>query len=115
MNEIIRQAISSFAEVAIVAAIGIATYYIKTAVIPWLKEKHLYDTVKKFVQAAEKLGDVGTIPKDRKKAYVIQLLEGKGIVVTSEIDALIESAVKELDNAVGEIVGVLADGSENEK
>lgn len=115
MREIILQAISGFAEVAIVAAIGIATYYIKTAVIPWLKEKHLYDTVKKFVQAAEKLGDVGTIPKDRKKAYVIQLLEGKGIVVTSEIDALIESAVKELDNAVGEIVGVLADGSENEK
>ena len=114
MNEIILQAISGFAEVAIVAAIGIATYYIKTAVIPWLKEKHLYDTVKKFVQAAEKLGDVGTIPKDRKKAYVIQLLEGKGIVVTSEIDALIESAVKELDNAVGEIVGVLADEADSE-
>lgn len=114
MNEIIRQAISSLAEVAIVAAIGIATYYIKTAVIPWLKEKHLYDTVKKFVQAAEKLGDVGTIPKDRKKAYVIQLLEGKGIVVTSEIDALIESAVKELDNAVGELVGVLADEADSE-
>lgn len=114
MREIILQAISGFAEVAIVAAIGIATYYIKTAVIPWLKEKHLYDTVKKFVQAAEKLGDVGTIPKDRKKAYVIQLLEGKGIVVTSEIDALIESAVKELDNAVGEIVGVLADEADSE-
>lgn len=114
MNEIILQAISGFAEVAIVAAIGIATYYIKTAVIPWLKEKHLYDTVKKFVQAAEKLGDVGTIPKGDKKAYVVRLLEGKGIIVTPEVEALIESAVKELDNAVGEIVGILADETDSE-
>ena len=115
MNEIILQAISGFAEVAIVAAIGIATYYIKTAVIPWLKEKRLYDTVKKFVQAAEKLGDVGTIPKANKKAHVIRLLESKGIKVTPEIDALIESAVLELDNAVGEIVGVLADEADSEQ
>lgn len=114
MREIILQAVSGFAEVAIIAAIGIATYYIKTAVIPWLKEKRLYDTVKKFVQAAEKLGDVGTIPKGNKKDYVVQLLENKGITVTPEIDALIESAVKELDNAVGEIVGVLADEADSE-
>ena len=114
MNEIILQAISGFAEVAIIAAIGIATYYIKTAVIPWLKEKHLYDTVKKFVQAAEKLGDVGTIPKANKKAHVIRILENKGIKVTPEIDALIESAVLELDNAVGAIGGVLADEADSE-
>ena len=114
MNEIILQAISGFAEVAIIAAIGIATYYIKTTVIPWLKEKHLYDTVKKFVQAAAKLGDVGTIPKANKKAHVIRLLENKGIKVTPEIDAMIESAVLELDNAVGEIVGVLADEADSE-
>jgi len=114
MREIILQAISGFAEVAIVAAIGIATYYIKTAVIPWLKEKRLYDTVKKYVQAAEKLGNVGTIPKDSKKAHVIRLLENKGIKVTPEIDALIESAVLELDNAVGELVGVLADEADSE-
>ena len=114
MNEIILQAISGFAEVAIIAAIGIATYYIKTTVIPWLKEKHLYDTVKKFVQAAEKLGDVGTIPKANKKAHVIRLLENKGIKVTPEIKALIESAGLELDNAMGEIVGVLADEADSE-
>ena len=109
MSEIILQAISGFAEVAIVAAIGIATYYIKTALIPWLKEKQLYSTVQKFVQAAEKLGSAGAIGKDKKKAYVVTLQESKGIEVTPEIDALIESAVRELDNAVGEIIGVLGD------
>lgn len=109
MSEIILQAISGFAEVAIIAAIGIATYYIKTALIPWLKEKQLYSTVKKFVQAAEKLGSTGAIGKDKKKAYVVTLLESKGIEVTPEIDALIESAVQELDNAVGEIIGALGD------
>lgn len=114
MNEIILQALSGFAEVAIVAAVGIATYYIKTAIIPWLKDKQIYSTVKKFVQAAEKLGDVGTIDKAEKKAYVISLLESKGIKVTREIEALIESAVLELDKAVVDIVGAITDDDEAE-
>ena len=114
MSEIILQAISGFAEVAIVAAIGIATYYIKTAVVPWLKEKRLYSTIQKFVQAAEKLGSTGAISKDTKKAYVISLLESNGIKVTPEVDALIESAVQELDDAVAEIIEVLGDESDTE-
>jgi len=112
MNEIILQAVSGLTEVAIIAAIGIASYYIKTALVPWLKEKRLYDTVRHFVQAAEKLGDVGTISKSEKKAYVVGLLEAKGITVTPVVDAMIESAVKELDWAAGEIISGLL-GSED--
>lgn len=71
--------------------------YIKTDLIPWLKDKKLYDTVKKFVNAAEKLAESGVIAKVDKKAKVIELLEGRGIVVTETIEAFIESCVKELD------------------
>lgn len=70
---------------------------IKNDLVPFIKEKHLYNTIKKFVQAAEKLAESGVITKVDKKAKVIELLEGKGIVVTETIDAFIESCVKELD------------------
>ena len=70
---------------------------IKNDLIPWLKEKHIYNIVKNFVQAAEKLAESGVIEKCDKKAKVIELLNGKGIVVNDTIDAFIESAVKELD------------------
>ena len=39
-----------------------------TAVIPWLKEKRLYNIVKSFVQAVEKLSETGVIEKADKKA-----------------------------------------------
>lgn len=70
---------------------------IKNDLIPWLKEKRLYNTIKNFVQAVEKMAESGVIKKCDKKAKVIELLEKNGIVVTVTIDALIESAVKELD------------------
>lgn len=71
--------------------------YVKNDFIPWLKEKHLYNIVKNFVQAAEKLAESGVIDKDCKKEKVVELLENKGIVVDATIDAFIESCVKELD------------------
>lgn len=71
--------------------------YIKTDLIPWLKDKKLYDTVKKFVNAAEKLAESGVIQKADKKAKVIELLEGRGIVVNETIEVFIESCVQELD------------------
>ncbi len=71
--------------------------------IPWLKEQATYATVKKLVQAAEKLACAGTITKDTKKQYVITLLQRRGIKIDEQINALIESAVEELDWMSGEI------------
>lgn len=75
--------------------------WVKNELIPWLKDKHLYSVVQKFVQAAEKLAETGAISPDSKKQYVIRLLTRRGYAVSSEVDAFIESAVKELDLAVG--------------
>lgn len=72
---------------------GIITIY----VVPWLKEKNLYNTVKKMVQAAEKWNS--THPID-KKAWVVEQLTAKGVTVNPYVEALIESAVQELDTAI---------------
>lgn len=72
--------------------------WVKKSAIPWLKEKHLYGIIQKFVRAAEKLGDAGTISKDAKLDYVIGLLGRRGIEVTADVRALIESAVGDLDD-----------------
>ena len=53
--------------------------------------------IKNFVQAVEKMAETGIIAKESKKEKVIELLEEKGIVVDATVEALIESAVKELD------------------
>ena len=84
---------------------AIIAYYvipaIKTDLVPWLKEKRLYGTVKKFVQAAEKLAEAGTIEKKDKSQYVIGLLEENGIAVDNTVRAFIESSCKEIDIVVG--------------
>lgn len=71
--------------------------YIKSDLIPWLKEKRVYSTVKSFVQAVEKMAEAGLIQKVDKKAKVVELLKAKGITVNEVVDAFIESCVKELD------------------
>lgn len=71
--------------------------WIKNTAIPWLKDKHLYTTVVRFVQAAEKMAESEQIEKCDKKAFVIRLLQRKGIVIDPIVDAFIESAVEELD------------------
>ena len=86
--------------IATIISLVIAYYvipYIKTDMVPWLKEKRLYNIVKKFVQAAEKMAESGIIAKVDKKSKVIELLENKGITVNESVDAFIESCVKELD------------------
>lgn len=65
-------------------------------VVPWLKEKGLYDIVKKMVQGAEKWSETMDIDK---KEWVIERLEARGIEVTDYVEALIESACEELDIA----------------
>lgn len=72
---------------------GIITIY----VVPWLKEKNLYNTVKKMVQAAEKWNKTNPI---NKKEWVVCQLSMKGITVNAYVEALIESAVQELDSAI---------------
>lgn len=67
-------------------------------VIPWLKEKRLDGIIMKYVEAAEKMAESGQLSTP-KKDYVLMLLEQRGIKITDEIDAAIESAVIELDLA----------------
>ena len=71
--------------------------YIKSDLIPWLKEKRIYNMVKNFVRAVEKLAESGAINKCDKKKKVVELLENKGIEVDATVEAFIESCVKELD------------------
>lgn len=79
----------------------VVSYYIipciKNDLVPWLKEKHLYNTVKTLVQAVEKMAESGIIEKKNKKEEVIRLLEERGITIDNQLNALIESCVKELD------------------
>lgn len=99
---IIDTIVSNVFEIVLTIISLTISYYvipcIKNDLIPWLKEKHLYNMVKKFVQAAEKMADSGAINKVDKKAKVIEFLEGKGITVDKTVEAFIESCVKELDN-----------------
>ncbi len=96
MEEIVSMATSLIIKLIIAGATALITYYI----IPYLKEKNLYDTVSKLVKAAEKLAQSNQIDKDKKKDYVIDLLAKKGIEITPLIDAMIEAAVTELDLAM---------------
>lgn len=74
--------------------------WLNTTVIPYLKEKRLYNIVCRFVQAAEKMSAGGTLDKTAKRDYVVKLLTSKGIAVDDEISALIESAVEELSYSI---------------
>lgn len=122
MNELTVLIANNVLEI-VFAAIGVAfsgvciPWFVKTA-IPWLKEKRLYGIVEKFVMAAEKKAEAGSLAKPLKKDYVIKLLEAKGVTITDEVDAFIEAAVKELDNAVRsavlEVAGVIEETSEDE-
>lgn len=101
--------IATFITKIILAVLGLTVMYIgipwvKNVGIPWLKEKHLYEQIKKFVRAAEKLGESGAIPKAEKNAYVIELLQEKGVSITPEVKALIESAVGDLDDMFSEFI-----------
>ncbi len=92
----------------ILAAISLAVSryvipFIKNDFIPWLKEKRMYNVVKNFVQAVEKMAESGVIEKVDKKNKVVELLAKNGIVVDEIVDTFIESCVKELDMAVSVI------------
>lgn len=82
------------------AVSAVVVPWLKTSAIPWMREKQLYGLVQKFVQAAEKMAETGALDREKKKSYVVGLLEEKGYVVDDELEAFIESAVKELDMTV---------------
>lgn len=82
---------------AVKLVFAIITAVITAYVIPWLKEKRVYGVISQFVHAAEKYAQTHQIDK---KEWVIEHLKEKGIKVTNEIEALIESAVEELDVAL---------------
>ena len=81
----------------VISGIGV---YITYTVVPWLKKLVFFPIVRIFVKGAEKLGETSQIDKTKKKEYVIEGLESIGIKVTPLIDAMIEAAVKELDEQV---------------
>lgn len=66
--------------------------------LPWLKKIGLYKLVQIGVMAAEKLAESGAIPKVDKNAKAKEILGMLGIKESPMIDAMIEAAVKELDN-----------------
>lgn len=118
MSEIIIDTIiSNILEIiATIISLIVAYYvipYIKNDMIPWLKEKRLYNTVMSFVQAAEKMAESNIINKVDKKAKVIELLESKGITVDENVDAFIESCVKELDIVTSVIYEEITKTDEN--
>lgn len=90
--------------------------WLGNTVVPWLKDKHLFTVVTRFVQAAEKMAEAGTLNHNKKKEYVIHLLEKRGYTVDENVNAFIESAVKELDLMTGAIGDSLNDlfGADND-
>ena len=93
----------------IVALMGLATVLITTFLIPYIKTKTtkeqretLITVIKTGVMAAEQIF-TGTGLGEQKKAWVIQYLKDKGIkidldAIGTELNALIESAVYEMNN-----------------
>lgn len=113
MTEMIIELVALLLKIVVVACLGLLTKHalpwMQEVAIPWLKERHLYNLICYFVRAAEKLADTGVIDKATKKEYVVKLLKQKGVNVTSEVDALIESAVLDLDMAVASVFDAIYD------
>ncbi len=70
---------------------------------PWLKKVGLYKLVQIGVMAAEKMAESGQIAKIDKNAKAKEILSMLGIKESPMIDAMIEAAVKELDNQENKI------------
>ena len=79
-------------------------------IVPWLKLKIGNEKIKDIelwvsvaVAAAEQMKVAGLLPYGQeKKTYVLQFIRDKGITITDEeLDALIESAVYEINRAKG--------------
>ena len=111
MEEILNACLTNLAQVVALTISILVSYYvlpfIKSTMIPKLKEQRNYDVIQKLVFGVEQMAQSGAIQKVDKKDMVVKMLEGKGITVNDEINVLIESCVKQLDlmtsTAVSEI------------
>ncbi len=122
MNEFFALIMDNLVEFVIAVILAVITCFvipwvkntlaplITEQVIPWLKEKHLYSVVSRFVKAAEKYNKTNPI---NKKDWVIDLLNEKGIPVTPEVEAYIESAVEELDIAIDTTISAVTNTTEH--
>lgn len=111
---VIDMAVSSVLDILLAIVTAMAGLYIIPAVrnelVPWLKDRHIYNQVKIFVEAAEKLAESGTIEKGDKKAKVTELLKDSGISVDGKVEAFIESAVKQLDLIASSVAEEIKNG-----
>ncbi len=111
-DTLVQQIVDTAMRLIALVILLLATRY----VLPWMKEKGLYSTIQKFVQAAEKLAETGVIAKTDKKEWVWALLERTGVKRTEKTDAMIESAVKELDWMSEELaLGIMGDSDGREE
>ncbi len=94
MMELVNELLTTLVKLVITAG---GSYLIAYG-LPWLKKIGLYKLVQIGVMAAEKLAESGAIPKVDKNAKAKEILGMLGIKESPMIDAMIEAAVKELDN-----------------
>ena len=99
MMDIINELLTTLVKLLVTAG---GSYFIAFG-LPWLKKVGLYKLVQIGVMAAEKLAESGQIHKVDKNAKAKEILGLLGIKVTPVIDAMIEAAVKELDNQENKI------------
>lgn len=90
------------------AVIALTAAVVTAFVIPWIKSKttaaqreEINDWVKIAVTAAEQIF-TETGKGREKKAYVLKFLEGKNLIIDEKsVDLMIESAVKNMNEAFG--------------
>lgn len=120
-NEIINVLVENVSKI-VISVIGILITsvvlpWFKKDVIPWLKEKELYNIVKGYVKAAEKIKQ--TEPDIDKHEYVVSQLKKRGIEIDEEVLSKIETAVMELDieflDGLMKIFGLKSEEEEAEK
>lgn len=82
---------------AVITILGAIVTYV---LVPFLKQKNVYNWIKMAVQGAEQVFQ-GSNLGEKKKAYVLGKLQKWGIKVNEkQLDTLIESAVLELNNSI---------------
>ena len=95
-NEIINNVIYIVMSLAIVIVTRYLVPYLK-ARLSAANQEGLIQLIENLVQAAEQLF---TAEKsgEQKKEYVVNALSEKGVLITESVNAMIESAVYNLDN-----------------
>lgn len=103
MSEILSTIVTNLVQLVIAGGFAYICKAVIPSVTPWLKQVGLYQVVKYFVNAAEKMAETSQISKETKKQYVKDMLAKVGISDSPIVDALIEGAVEELDHQKGNI------------